>query len=294
MLSVLIALYDSNAFNLAKAIVDQALKLDIDFELICIDDASFSPLNVENEKINSLTNAKFIAETENAGYRGNRNNLAAMSKYEYLLFIDGDSTVFKNTYVKDYIDSFSTNEDIIYGGRIHPNKIADKNKKLRWKYGKFIEDKSASSRKKQLYKSLKFNNTVIKKDCFNNIKFDTSISKYGHDDTLFAYQASQANLRVKHIDNPIKHEDLDTNEIFIEKTKEGLKNLLQIYRSKKIDIKFVKILRFYILLKKLYLAKIVSILYQIFNPVIEKQLKSSRPSLMLFNFYKIGYLCNLK
>jgi glycosyltransferase involved in cell wall biosynthesis len=294
MLSILVPLYNYNVYPLAKQIVDQALKLDIDFEFICIDDASGSPLNVENERVNALKNAKFIAQKTNAGYRGNRNNLAAMSKYDYLLFIDGDSIIIDSNYISNYLDNLTENTDIIYGGRTHPKNINDSNKKLRWKYGKYIEDKTASMRNKNIYKTLMFNNTLIRKECFNLIKFDTSITKYGHDDTLFAFQVKNLQLNVMHINNPIKHGDIDNNDTFIKKTEEGIINLFHIYHTKKIDSNFVRIMRLYSVLEKTRLKFIVILVFKLLNTSLKKQLKSSNPSLFLFNFYKIGLLCTLK
>jgi glycosyltransferase involved in cell wall biosynthesis len=294
MLSILIPLYNYNAYPLAKQIVAQALKLDIDFEFICIDDASGSPLNVENKKINALKNAKFIAQKTNAGYRGNRNNLAAMSKYNYLLFIDGDSIIIDGNYISNYVDNLSEKTDIIYGGRTHPKNIDDSNKKLRWKYGKYIEDKTAFTRNKNIYKTLMFNNTLIRKEWFNLIKFDTSMTKYGHDDTVFAYHVGKLKLHVKHINNPVQHGDIDSNDSFLNKTEEGIINLFHIYQTKKINFNFIRILKLYSVLEKTRLKFIVILVFKLLKTSIKIQLKSSNPSLFLFNFYKIGLLCTLK
>jgi len=40
MLSILVPLYNYNVYPLAKQIVEQTAKLDVDFEFICIDDAN--------------------------------------------------------------------------------------------------------------------------------------------------------------------------------------------------------------------------------------------------------------
>ena len=59
MISILIPCYDYNALKLVENIEKQALLLNIIFEIICIDDGSFSLKNEDNQKINSLVNAKF-------------------------------------------------------------------------------------------------------------------------------------------------------------------------------------------------------------------------------------------
>ena len=58
MISILIPCYDYNALKLVENIEKQALLLNIIFEIICIDDGSFSLKNEDNQKINSLVNAK--------------------------------------------------------------------------------------------------------------------------------------------------------------------------------------------------------------------------------------------
>ena len=60
MISILIPCYDHNAYPLVSILEKQALMLKIDFEIICIDDGSFSSKNDINQKINLLTNSKFI------------------------------------------------------------------------------------------------------------------------------------------------------------------------------------------------------------------------------------------
>ena len=60
MISILIPCFDYNAYPLVSILEKQALMLKIDFEIICIDDGSFSSKNDVNQKINLLTNSKFI------------------------------------------------------------------------------------------------------------------------------------------------------------------------------------------------------------------------------------------
>ena len=60
MISILIPCFDYNAYPLVSILEKQALMLKIDFEIICIDDGSFSSKNDLNQKINLLTNSKFI------------------------------------------------------------------------------------------------------------------------------------------------------------------------------------------------------------------------------------------
>ena len=76
MLSILIPTYNYNVYPLAYQLEQQACASNIIFEIICFDDGSTSKLNLENEKINTLKNSKFIALKKNIGLSNNRNKLA--------------------------------------------------------------------------------------------------------------------------------------------------------------------------------------------------------------------------
>lgn len=294
MLSILIPTYNYNVYPLVQELESQALKASINFEIICIDDGSFSILNEENQKINTLINCKFIENKKNVGLSNNRNELVNHSQYSNLLFIDGDSEIINKEYINRYLKTLTKETDIIYGGRIHPDKLENSNNKLRWKYGRLIEDKSAVRRKKNSYKTLMFNNTLVKRSCFDAIKFDQSITKYGHEDTLFAYQVELAKLTVIHIENPIMHGDIDNDTTFLKKTEHGLLNLLYLYKSKKINPNFVRILKLYVLIDTIKMRTLVSFFFSKFRISMTNQLKSTNPSMFLFKLYKTGFLCSLE
>lgn len=294
MLSILIPIYNYNAFPLASELVEQLLEINIEFEIICVDDASKSPLNKDNDKINSLKNSVFFSNKINLGFSSNRNFLASISKFDFLIFIDGDSKIIDKNYINNYLNTIPEGADIIYGGRVHPNAVSSSNQKLRWKYGKFVESKTAAERKKNEYISLMFNNTLITKNAFNKIKFDLSTDSYGHDDTLFAYKASLIKLYIKHIDNAVMHEYIDDNIAYIKKTETALNNLLHLYESDKIPSNFVKILKLYKILFMLKIHMFISFLFTAVKPLLKIQLVSNNPSIFLFNFYKIGFLCFIR
>ena len=100
MISILIPCYDYNAYPLVSKLEKQALILNINFEIICIDDASFSSKNETNQKINLLTNSRFIESRKNLGRIKNRLLLAENSQYNWLLFIDVDTNPIGESFLK--------------------------------------------------------------------------------------------------------------------------------------------------------------------------------------------------
>lgn len=292
MLSILIPSYNYNVVPLVSELQKQCIEARIDFEIICQDDASKSSLNIENNKINLLENCFFNENEVNLGFCENRNNLAYKSKFEILLFIDGDSKILVDDYIKKYIDNFNEFE-AVYGGRLHPVKCPSNNQKLRWKYGKYTEDKLVDDRIKTLYQSFLFNNAIIKKELFNKIKFDGNMKKYGHDDTQFSYNMMQLNVKINHIDNPVIHNDIDENAFFASKMKESLENLWSLVEDKKIDKSYSKLVSFYEKLKFWKLNFIITKVYLLFEKQVFKNLEGENPSLFMFNFFRIGYFCTI-
>ena len=292
MLSILVPIYNYNVFPLVVALHKQCTDCGIDFEILCQDDASNSSLNAFNEQVNELYNCSFVSLKENLAHRANRNSLATQAQFEYLLFIDGDSIIIHDNFIKKYINNLQ-DFDVVYGGRLHPEKCPSNNQKLRWKYGKFIEDKSAANRNKKHYQTLLFNNTVIKKVLFNQVKFDTISKKYGHDDTQLSYQLSLLKSKVNHIENPVEHGDIDTNLVYLNKTKASLENLIALYEEEKIDIEFVKLIQLYHFLKRTRITYIISKIHSIFDKYLLQNLTKKNPNLFLFNWFRVGYLCSI-
>ena len=290
MLSILIPTYNYDVYPLACQIESQAIKSGITFEIICFDDGSLSSINRENNKINTLKFSKFTALKNNIGLSNIRNTLAKASTYENLLFIDGDSILIDDLYLIKYLNAIKKKAEVIYGGRIHPRKV-DSKRKLRWKYGKFREDLNALQRKKNIYKSILFNNTLIKKSVFNKIGFEKSITQYGHEDTVFAYNLSKIKASILHIDNPVLHDDVDLNKTYICKTKKGLENLNLIYKTRLIEPDFVYFIKVFNKIKKVKLNYPLAFTYKIFHKILLFNLTSKNPSLRIFNLFRLSYFC---
>ncbi|WP_445721875.1 glycosyltransferase family 2 protein [Flavobacterium sp.] len=293
MLSILITIYNYNLFPLVQELHKQCIECNIDFEILTQDDASNSVYNIENLKIDSLSNCRFFILDKNVGYRENKNILVQKSKYNYLLILDGDCKITNPKFIKNYLD-YCNEYDAIYGGRIHPEKSPSKQQLLRWKYGKFMEDQDYKKRLNTPYRSFLFNNTFIKKEIFNTIKFDNSFKKYGHDDTLFSFELKKNFAKIHHIQNPVIHDDIDTNVVFYNKMKGSLENLHYLYINKMITMDHSKMITLIEKLRKNQLTKPIAMIYSIFNSLIERNLTSSNPKLFVFNIFRLGYFCTLK
>lgn len=292
MLSILITIYNYNLYSLVKELHQQCIACNIDFEILTQDDASNSIYNTTNEKINDLSNCSFVSLEKNVGLRENKNLLAQKAKFPWLLILDGDCKIENSKFIKNYLDNIGE-FDGVYGGRIHPEKPFSPQQTLRWKYGKFMEDKSVEQRNKNVYSNFLFNNTLIKKEIFNQIKFDYTLKNYGHDDTLFSFELKKIKANLKHIKNPVIHDDMDTNLVFYNKTKNSIENLYHLYVNQRIALNHSKMLILIERLRRFYLLKPIALLYQVLKTPIEKNLTGNNPKLFWFNVFRLGYFCQL-
>lgn len=291
MLSILIPTYNHNALPLAEALIAQLKKTDIIHELICVDDGSSSALNIENQKINSLKNATFIAREKNVGRNANRQYLAEQANYDWLLFIDSDTIPKHQNFIENYIPFFQKEHEAIFGGFAY-QKNTDAKKSLRYNFGKSREEVSASIRNSIPYKVIISANFLIKKEVFIALNKEVTTNIYGLD-YLFGALLKQNTIKVYHLDNEVYHLGIDTNEDYLRKTKKAIKALTLIKQSSSIKTHDISLLKAYQKLKKTGLEKLFYFFIKTVNPLIEKKLLGARPNLFLFDLYRLGHFIGL-
>ncbi|MBS7230812.1 glycosyltransferase [Flavobacterium psychroterrae] len=293
MLSILVPVYNYNVFPLVETLCNQASKLNIVFEIICLDDAS-KILSDENQNINHLKNSTFSILEKNTGRSAIRNLLAQKATYENLLFLDADTIPVHENFLSNYILQINNSEKIVYGGILYQNSKPSKEKLLRWFYGNKREALSRFDRSKNPYISFLTLNFLIKKSIFSKVSFNEKIPNLRHEDTLFSYELMLNKIEIIHIDNPVYHLGLENSVTFIKKSEESVVGLKNLVDSNLISSDYVKLSHYFQVLKKYYLQNLVAFLFKIFKPFVRKQLLSKKPSLLLFDLYRLGYYCTLK
>lgn len=292
MLSILIPVYNYDVFSLVEKLHKQAVGLNIEFEIICLDDSSVN-FTAENQQINQFKNCSFIVLEKNIGRSAIRNLLAEKAVYENLLFLDADTIPVHNDFLSIYISQIDNSEKVIYGGILYQNKRPSKEELLRWIYGQKREALNVSEREKNPYLSFLTLNFLIKKSIFSKVKFNENIPNLRHEDTLFSFELKQKKVQITHIENPVFHLGIEDGKIFLQKSEEavlGLKNLID---SNLIYQDYVKLSHYFQIIKKNHLTTFVSFGFKIFRPLFIKQLLSNKPSLFLFDLYRLGYYCNI-
>lgn len=294
MLSILIPTYNYNVVSLVSELHKQCLECKIDFEILCQDDASNSVLNTENKIINSLKNCFFFVNSNNLGRGKNINSLAEKAKNDFLLILDCDTFPTQNNFIKNYISTtIKTENRVVFGGIQYKKEKPENEKLLRWVYGTKREALSLKVRNEKPNSRALTSNLLIKKELFLENLFDESITKYGYEDLVFLSDLEKKGVLVKHIENTTYHLGLETSKQFLEKTKIALGNLILLEKENKIDVLNVRIIRVSTSLKTIKATWIISRLYRLFEKRISRNLTGNNPNLLIFDLFKIGYLCKL-
>ncbi|MGY5355484.1 glycosyltransferase family 2 protein [Wenyingzhuangia sp. IMCC45467] len=292
MISICIPVYNYDVTKLVKVLTDQMNLLDKALELIVIDDGSKEQYKLKNKE--SLSNHIYIELPQNIGRSRIRNLFKQYANHPFLLFMDCDSMVVNKQFLANYIEAVDFG-GLVYGGRIYPEKLPNKNKKLSWLYGREVESKKVIDRNKHPYLTFMTNNFLIDKSVFDLILFNEQITGYGHEDTLFGFELSKLKVKITHINNPVLNTDLECNKEFLNKTDQALGSLKLIcleLTNKSEFYAYVKLLRFYNKMTPFQL-KVINGCYFVIGKLIRQLLASGYYSKRLLDFYKIGYFTSI-
>ena len=296
MLSICIPVYNYDVGQLARSIYRQCNNANIDFEILVYEDGSIPEFVKINSDSLSSINSRHLISTQNMGRSFARNHLAKNACFSKLLFLDCDSLIDDNEYIKNYLKNIE--HQVVCGGTKYLNNQKKSGSELRLKYGFKREMTSAEKRNQNPNKSFTTNNFLVDKKIFEEIRFREELTKYGHEDSLFGFELKAANIKIKHIDNPVIHNGLETNKIFVEKTKHGIENLVFIETNISVDERFfneITLISAYYKIKKTRLIFFVKTFNRLFGKAIEKHLiKSNNPCIYFFDLFKIGYYCKIK
>lgn len=289
MLSLLIPIYNFDVRAFIGDLHDQALKSGLPFEILCLDDVSDAAFQSVNREIANLPHVVYEESQEKQDRAGARNQLFQKAQYEWLVFLDCDGQCPDALFIQRYISVMgSAHEKVYYGGRLYLQQ-PPKEKELyfHWFIGSHKEVLPAGERNERPYISFMTNNFMVHRDVYSKIPMDGSLRGYGHEDTLFAQELRRNRIQVKHIQNPLYHIGIEPANVFIEKSRQGIKNLAQLYKAGKLD-NSVKLIRAYKILRSTGLAGAFRrMVLKDENDYLEN-FKGSNPSLRKFDIWKLA------
>jgi glycosyltransferase involved in cell wall biosynthesis len=291
MLSILIPTYNYDVEALVAELHAQSTACDIDFEILCYDDGSTNlELIAKNNSID-LKHVTYKVLDSNIGRSAIRNLLAKDANYDLLLFLDADVIPVNDNFILTYLNSISDSVNIVYGGIRYQEVQPEKKQLLRWVYGKKREALSVVKRNKDVYLSFLTLNFIIRKQTFDSVCFNEEIPNLRNEDTLFSYNLKQKKIPIIHIENPVYHLGLEDSEVFLKKAIES-QDAMNIFLEKDlIDIKYTAITKAIYRLKKTKFNRLFSISHPYTKKIFIANLLSKKPSLFIFDLYKLSYLC---
>lgn len=288
MLSILIPVYNNDLRPLTRDLLRQAKEQLVPVEIVLLDDGSALPYRAANQELQTWEGVVYEELSRNVGRAAIRNLLAQKARYDFLLFMDGDSGMVRDDYLRTYLHQLLPNT-LFCGGRIYQNQApTDSELHLHWLVGKAREESTAAQREKKPYHSFMTNNYLVPKKIQLAFPFEEKLQQYGHEDTLFGHQLQTAGVRIKHLDNPLEHLELEKASVFLDKSKKAIQNL--IFLAEAYPEMQTKLLDTARRLKRLRLDGILLRYFRRKAVKWEQKLQQKHPDLTTFDLWKLGVL----
>lgn len=296
MISVLIPLFQVNADSLINSLIEQLSSISTPYEILIGDDSPYPVTNtiIDNWKAQHV---RYFHNKNSLGRSANRNMLADNAVYENLIFIDCDALVYDSGFILTYIKEIDGVSVLCGGTAYQISKPIEKEQILRWTYGSKREVHSSIVRNKNPYNSFSSFNFCMPARIFREIRFDERIKDYGHEDTYFGFELKERAVLVKHLENPLIHNGLESTDVFLEKTKRSIEGLLYLSKQDTVPDGFLENNTLWRAFEKIRKSGINILLKALF-PFLERYvvvfLSSQNPSMFLFDLYKLAYLSRIQ
>lgn len=291
-LSILIPIYNRDVTLLVSSLAKLISKERIVSEIILLDDASDDLYNHVNSRLAESDFILYSRNKKNFGRDRTRQLLAQKARYAHLLFLDCDVKIVRPEFIGAYSVQVKKNSSVCSGGVVYDeNKPADCKFKLHWKYGTKRETKR--NEKNEIFL---LSNFLISKEIFLSIESTSPLEQYGHEDTLIGIELKKRNISIHSIDNPVLHEGLEENLVFLKRSLLAVENLITL--EKKVGTvslsEHVKLYRWYGKFSTLLITGIIEKAENIFHLSILKNLNSCNPNLNYFDWIRLAHLIRLK
>ena len=300
-LSILLPSYNNVCVSLVQVLQRQADalrgKLDKPFryEIIVADDCSTDAACIDaNRVIGDMLHCRYLRMEQNVGRAQIRNVLISESRGDYVLLIDSDLFLCDDNYLYKYA---TLTADVVYGGtRIGGKGFAmvddeanTENLKGNLRY---IYEKKAEPSHRAVFRQLRPNqeisvcNLYARRDIMEAHPFDSRFKAYGYEDVLFGKRLAESGIEVTHIDNPVLINEFESNSVFVKKTEEAILTLCRFEQ----DLEGYSNLKTKVTSLGRYIPlSLFRLWHRIMKNKEKRNLTGSKPSLLLFKLYKLGF-----
>lgn len=300
-MSILLPSYNNVCVSLVQVLQCQADalrgKLDKPFryEIIVADDGSTDAACIDaNRVIGDMLHCRYLRMEQNVGRAQIRNVLISESRGDYVLLIDSDLFLCDDNYLYKYATSTA---DVVYGGTriggeglaMVDNEANTENLKGNLRY---IYEKKAEPSHRAVFRQLRPNqeisvcNLYARRDIMEAHPFDSRFKAYGYEDVLFGKRLAESGIEVTHIDNPVLINEFEPNSVFVKKTEEAILTLCRFEQ----DLEGYSNLKTKVSTLGRYIPlSLFRLWHRIMKNKEKRNLTGSKPSLLLFKLYKLGF-----
>lgn len=300
-LSILLPSYNNVCVSLVQVLQRQADalrgKLDKPFryEIIVADDGSTDAACIDaNRVIGDMLHCRYLRMEQNVGRAQIRNVLISESRGDYVLLIDSDLFLCDDNYLYKYATSTA---DVVYGGTriggegfaMVDNEANTENLKGNLRY---IYEKKAEPSHRAAFRQLRPNqeisvcNLYARRDIMEAHPFDSRFKAYGYEDVLFGKRLAESGIEVTHIDNAVLINEFESNSVFVKKTEEAILTLCRFEQ----DLEGYSNLKTKVTTLGRYIPlSLFRLWHRIMKNKEKRNLTGSKPSLLLFKLYKLGF-----
>ena len=300
-LSILLPSYNNVCVSLVQVLQRQADalrgKLDKPFryEIIVADDGSTDAACIDaNRVIGDMLHCRYLRMEQNVGRAQIRNVLISESRGDYVLLLDSDLFLCDDNYLYKYATSTA---DVVYGGTriggeglaMVDNEANTENLKGNLRY---IYEKKAEPSHRAAFRQLRPNqeisvcNLYARRDIMEAHPFDSRFKAYGYEDVLFGKRLAESGIEITHIDNPVLINEFEPNSVFVKKTEEAILTLCRFEQ----DLEGYSNLKTKVSTLGRYIPlSLFRLWHRIMKNKEKRNLTGSKPSLLLFKLYKLGF-----
>lgn len=300
-LSILLPSYNNVCVSLVQVLQRQAdalrgrLGKPFRYEIIVADDGSTDAACIDaNRVIDDMLHCRYLRMEQNVGRAQIRNVLISESRGDYVLLIDSDLFLCDDNYLYKYATSTA---DVVYGGTriggeglaMVDNEANTENLKGNLRY---IYEKKAEPSHRAAFRQLRPNqeisvcNLYARRDIMEAHPFDSRFKAYGYEDVLFGKRLAESGIEVTHIDNPVLINEFESNSVFVKKTEEAILTLCRFEQ----DLEGYSNLKTKVTTLGRYIPlSLFRLWHRIMKNKEKRNLTGSKPSLLLFKLYKLGF-----
>jgi glycosyltransferase involved in cell wall biosynthesis len=232
-LSVLVPFHGDDPRPLLDALEAQAAELEGAVEIVVLDDGNpdRSLVNQVARRLSAMqAPARLIGMQGNEGRSKGRNRLARHARARHLLFLDSDMAPDSEGFLARWLEAAGEDAALAFGGFTVDAAPVTPHTVLHQAMSRGSDCLPAQARSLQPEKHVFTSNLLVRRDVFEQERFDEGFSGWGWEDVEWAMRVGRR-WPITHIDNTATHLGLDTAEALMRKYEQSAGNFARVLQA---------------------------------------------------------------